>query len=161
MKELRSFQVFNNKAELNEFTSEVLSRFSLKEIDRDLLVLISQYSVKVYGVCWLKVQTMADNLEVSYKTVQRSIARLVKKGIISRVGMFRVKSGGFGASLTVMSPEVLAQREEAVEPTPEGVHLTVADKETITTKAKTSLKEKNVAHESESIQPAHIDLVKK
>ncbi|MGG0648508.1 helix-turn-helix domain-containing protein [Bacillus mycoides] len=149
MKELRAFQVFNNVAELNEFTSEVLSTFSLKEIDRNLLVLISQYSVKVYGVCWLKVQTMADNLEVSYKTVQRSIARLVKKGIIQRVGMFRVKTGGCGASLTVMSPEVLTEREEATEPTPEGFHLTVADKETIPTKAKTSLKEKNVesAHE--------------
>ncbi|MED1410090.1 helix-turn-helix domain-containing protein [Bacillus paramycoides] len=138
MKELRAFQVFNNIAELNEFTSEVLSTFSLKEIDRNLLVLISQYSVKVYGVCWLKVQTMADNLEVSYKTVQRSIARLVKKGIITRVGMFRVKTGGCGASLTVMSPEVLTEREEATEPTPEGFHLTVADKETIPTKAKSS-----------------------
>ncbi|MGE7864898.1 helix-turn-helix domain-containing protein [Bacillus paramycoides] len=144
MKDLRAFQVFNSVAELNEFTSEVLSTFSLKEIDRNLLVLISQYSVKVYGVCWLKVQTMADNLEVSYKTVQRSIARLVKKGIITRVGMFRVKTGGCGASLTVMSPEVLTEREEATEPTPEGFNLTVADKETIPTKAKTSLKEKNV-----------------
>ncbi|EOQ14313.1 hypothetical protein KOY_00279 [Bacillus cereus VDM021] len=116
MKELRSHQVFDSLDQLNEFTSKVLSQVEMNETDRNVFVMLSRYSVKVLGVCWLKVNTIAEALEVSYKTVQRSLARLVKKNIIKRVETMRAVSGGYGASLTVMSPIGLSYREEAVEP---------------------------------------------
>ncbi|EOP73118.1 hypothetical protein KOW_00528 [Bacillus cereus VDM006] len=116
MKELRSHQAFDSLDQLNEFTSKVLSQVEMNETDRNVFVMLSRYSVKVLGVCWLKVNTIAEALGVSYKTVQRSLARLVKKNIIKRVETMRAVSGGYGASITVMSPIGLSYREEAVEP---------------------------------------------
>ncbi|WP_242479877.1 helix-turn-helix domain-containing protein [Bacillus cereus group sp. N21] len=116
MKELRSHQVFDSLDQLNEFTDKVLAQVEMNELDRSVFIMLSRYSVKVLGVCWLKVNTIAEALEVSYKTVQRSLARLVNKNIIKRVETMRAVSGGYGASLTIMCPIGLSYREEDVEP---------------------------------------------
>ncbi|MYL30745.1 hypothetical protein GLW03_13005 [Halobacillus halophilus] len=111
MKELRKYEVFQSLGELNEFSSNVLERFDLNENTRRVFVLLTKYSVKIKGVSYLKVQTIASHLELSYKTVQRSLKKLGDLKIIQRVKQLRTVKGGLGASLTIMCPNGLSYRE--------------------------------------------------
>ncbi|MGI2792219.1 helix-turn-helix domain-containing protein [Bacillus cytotoxicus] len=98
MQSLRDYEAFETVSELNEYIHSVLTQFDLKKTDRELVWLLSGHSVKVLGVCWLKVQTMADLLGKSYKTVQRALKRLKELGIIKRVEQFKPKSGGHSSN---------------------------------------------------------------
>lgn len=136
MEKLRNYQVFESLEQLNEFTNEVIKTFDLNENTRKVFFELSKFSVKVFGVCWLKVQTLADQLELSYKTVQRCLKTLVGLGIIRRVVQMRVKNGGQGASLTIMCPAVLTCRPEGEEPCLTYNLEPIQESETIISKAK-------------------------
>lgn len=144
MQSLREFESFETVSELNEYIHNVLTQFDLKKTDRELVWLLSGHSVKVKGVCWLKVQTMADMLGKSYKTIQRSMKRLKELGIIERVEQFKPVQGGHSSFLTVFRPSVLTEREEAQEPTPERDEEDSSSSETFSFKSKKSLKDKDV-----------------
>lgn len=57
-------------------------RDELNQTDFNVLFLISQHSVKYPGVSFMAKTTMADKLECSPRTVQRSIAKLAELGVI-------------------------------------------------------------------------------
>ncbi len=57
-------------------------RDELNQTDLNVLFLISQHSVKYPGVSFMAKTTMADKLECSPRTVQRSIAKLAELGAI-------------------------------------------------------------------------------
>lgn len=57
-------------------------RDELNQTDFNVLFLISQHSVKYPGVSFMAKSTMADKLECSPRTVQRSIAKLAELGAI-------------------------------------------------------------------------------
>ncbi|UOQ43731.1 helix-turn-helix domain-containing protein [Halobacillus salinarum] len=100
MKELRRYSSFESVSEMDSYISKALEVLDLAELDRGLLRLLAGHSCKVVGVSWFKVQTMADLLEVSYKSIQRALKRLIELGIIQRIRTIRAVSGGFGSSLT-------------------------------------------------------------
>lgn len=57
-------------------------RDELNQTDFNVLFLISKHSVKYYGVSFMAKSTMAEKLECSPRTVQRSIAKLAELGAI-------------------------------------------------------------------------------
>jgi len=114
MQELRKYQSFNSVQEMDCFISEALEIIELSKIERNVLWLLAGHSCKIAGVSWLKVQTIADALEVSYKTIQRALKSLKNIGIVKRVRTLRSVSGGFGASITIICPVDLSYREEAL-----------------------------------------------
>lgn len=57
-------------------------RDQLNKTDQNVFFLISQHSVKYYGVSYMSNATMGKKLECSPRTVQRSIAKLAKLGAI-------------------------------------------------------------------------------
>ncbi|PGT81583.1 transcriptional regulator [Bacillus sp. AFS040349] len=120
---------------MDSFLSKALEVLSFTEKERKALWLIAGHSCKVAGVSWLKVQTIADALEVSYKTAQRVLSSLKGKGIIKRVRTLREVSGGFGASLTLICPVDLSYREEALKPATEKAETANKKKETFFLKA--------------------------
>ncbi|QXJ38290.1 hypothetical protein BV455_01604 [Parageobacillus caldoxylosilyticus] len=130
MENLRELETFSSVEEMDNFISEVLEYFDLCELDRRLLRLLAGHSCKFIGVSWLKVESMADALGVSYKTVQRALKRLKELGIIKRIRTLRPTRGGFGASITIICPIELTYREEATKEAPEGTQEASARKET-------------------------------
>lgn len=56
--------------------------YKLKESEYTVLWKIASYSCKFVGVSYLKVQTLADLVHYSKRTVQRSLKRLTELGII-------------------------------------------------------------------------------
>lgn len=135
MQSLRELESFSSVAEMDNFISEALEVLELSELDRKLLRLLAGHSCKFVGVSWLKVDSMADALGVSYKTVQRALKRLKEIGIIKRIRTSRAVSGGFGASITVICPIVLTYRKEASEQAPERIQKGSSSKETFSLKA--------------------------
>jgi DNA-binding Lrp family transcriptional regulator len=132
---LREYETFQNVSEMDSFLSEVLSYLELSEIERKLLRLLAGHSCKFVGVSWLKVDTMANALEVSSKTIQRALKRMKELGIIKRVRTLRPIKGGFGASLTLICPVALSYREEAEKSAPEPAQKVSEQKETFIFKA--------------------------
>lgn len=57
-------------------------RDELNKTDQNVFFLISQHSVKYFGVSYMSNATMGKKLECSPRTVQRSIAKLSKLGAI-------------------------------------------------------------------------------
>lgn len=56
-----------------------------------LLELLKRYSCKQLGVSYMCKNTIADVLELSYKTIQRLMKKLVDLGIIKQIFMKRKK----------------------------------------------------------------------
>jgi len=54
---------------------------------------LRRYSCKTKGVSFCKVTTMAKNLKVSERTIQRIINRLIELGIVKRIMAFDQKTG--------------------------------------------------------------------
>nr|WP_246288606.1 helix-turn-helix domain-containing protein [Bacillus haikouensis] len=152
MEKLRSYQAFDSLEELNEYVHNVLKSFDLNENTSKVFFELSKFSVKVLGVCWLKVDTLADRVGVSYKTAQRCLKCLVDLGVIRRVAQIRVKNGGQGASLTIMCPSVLTCREESVEPYDTYNLEPFEQSETITSKTTTSLKDNVLENDTTFIE---------
>lgn len=117
MQYLTEYQTFQSKTELNDAVNEHLTRHrhDLTDTDRDILQMISRYAVKYPGVAHLKADTIAQAIDKSKRTVQRSIRKLERLGIIERLPFIRKISGGYGANVyRVISP--VSPREQAAEP---------------------------------------------
>lgn len=117
MQYLTRYQTFQSKNELNDAVNEHLTRhrYDLTNTDRDILQMISRYAVKYPGVAHLKADTIAQAIDKSKRTVQRSIRKLERLGIIERLPFIRKISGGYAANVyRVISP--VSPREQAAEP---------------------------------------------
>lgn len=135
MNELRKYESFDSITEMDNFISKALGVLEIRELDRKILRLLAGYSCKFIGVSFLKVQTIADKLVVSYKTAQRALKRLKEIGIIKRIRTIRSVSGGFGSSITVIRPIALTYRERANESVLEGAGEPKEQRETFFLKA--------------------------
>lgn len=123
MQDLRTYQVFDSVQQMDKFVSEVLETFDLNETDRHLLRVLASHSLKVLGCSWLKVQSIADMLSVSYRTAQRSLGKMVTLGVLQRVQQYRPKRGGNTSSLCIFRPQCLTELSERSEgETPELKH---------------------------------------
>lgn len=94
-----SFHNLSSFKELEELNKTIRTyrdviRMSVKRADVQsrlitLLEILKRHSCKYVGVSFLCKNTIADMLEVSYKTVQRLMKKLVDMGMIKQVSMKR------------------------------------------------------------------------
>ena len=91
---------------------------------------LRRYSCKTKGVSFCKVATMATILELSERTIQRIINRLVELGIVKKIMVFDQKTGSqlpnyyqlqaqidWKKIVDTLSPEiVISHEEEKVDP---------------------------------------------
>lgn len=122
MEKIQRYQTHDSLEELNKTVTGWLGAHNWKETDREVLWLLSAHSLKVLGVSWLKTQSIADELGLSYKTIQRSLKRLQEAGAIKRIPAYRLKRGGYSSWVTQIlpySPHEESTREEAQKPQPE------------------------------------------
>lgn len=103
---LKKYSLFDSSSEFNEAVSEHIERCNkeLNETDRDVLIMLSRYSIKYNGVAHLKVETISNALNKSKRTAQRVIRKLEKLQIIKRESFFRRITGGNGANVYVFLP---------------------------------------------------------
>lgn len=148
MENIRDYQTFKSVSEMDNFISDVLTQVDLKKTERELLWLLSGYSVKFVGVSFLKLDSMAQLLKKSKRTIQRALKGLCELGIIKRIETIRPVRGGFGSSLTIICPFALSTRKEAEKPAPEPAQGEEKKKETFS--FKTLLKDiKYIRHQEE------------
>lgn len=167
MNELRKYESFASVSEMDDFLGQALEVLLLSELERKLIRLLAGYSCKFVGVSFLKVNSIAEALKVSYKTAQRSLMKLKDIGLIKRVKTIRPVKGGFGSSLTVICPIELTYRLEPVMSAPEPAHEGSVSKETFSFKAFTKdlihlrqLTEMDYSYLEESLPQEFIQVVK-
>ncbi|MGI2718006.1 helix-turn-helix domain-containing protein [Bacillus cytotoxicus] len=135
MESLREYETFQSVSEMDEYINKVLAHIELKKTERELLWLLGGHSVKFIGVSFLKLDSMAQLLKVSKKTIQRALSKLQALGVIKRVRTIRPVKGGFGASITQICPVELSTRSEGETPEETREETTSQKKETFSFKA--------------------------
>lgn len=135
---LADYQTFTTKHELNDAISAHFDRcnFDLNETDRDIFLMLSRYAVKYPGAAHLKVETIANAIKKSARTIQRSLRKLERLNIIEARPFMRKVAGGFGARIYVVLPPSVASdvspRAEVVKPTDSKPEVGEAGSEPIT-----------------------------
>ncbi|UTR07707.1 hypothetical protein MM326_06750 [Alkalihalobacillus sp. LMS6] len=107
IEKLRQYATHADVAALNGTIYATLDdpTLPLNATDLALIRLLGGHSCRVPGVSWLRTDTMARLLERSERTIRRSLARLVKYGVIDR---FKVGKLAIVRFLTtkVSTPEI-------------------------------------------------------
>lgn len=122
MNYLHKYAMFDSVKEMDEAIAEHIrrNRYELNETDRDVLMMLSRYSVKYKGAAHLKIDTIAAAIGKSGRTVQRVLRKLERLNIIERKEFIRKKSGGHGANIYVILPVDVAadmsDREDTDKP---------------------------------------------
>ncbi|PEF72105.1 cytosolic protein [Bacillus pseudomycoides] len=108
-----NLSTFTETEELNRTvrTYRDIIRMSIKRTDVQskliaLLEILKRHSCKYVGVSFLCKNSIADMVEVSYKTVQRLMKKLVNLGMIRQVSMKRKKDMLQTANAIVIQPIV-------------------------------------------------------
>lgn len=103
---LDEYSTFNSTQELNYNVKqhEVHNNDKLTASNRQVLRFIARYSVKYAGASHLKVQTIADGVDKSVRTIRRALVKLEGLSIIERKETTRPKTGGAGANIIVIQP---------------------------------------------------------
>lgn len=122
MNYLNEYAMFDSVKAMDEAIAEHIrrNRYELNETDRDVLMMLSRYSVKYKGAAHLKIDTIAAAIGKSGRTVQRVLRKLERLNIIERKEFIRKKSGGHGANIYVILPVDVAadmsDREDTDKP---------------------------------------------
>lgn len=99
---------FSSIEEFNEVKAAVIEmkRSELNTTDIEVIDFLSQHAVKAVGVAYLKVETIANFIGKSVRTIQRVTKKLAAIGIVKKVELMREKKGGNGANLYVFKSDV-------------------------------------------------------
>ncbi|MBC6973033.1 helix-turn-helix domain-containing protein [Bacillus sp. Xin] len=123
-----SFHNLSSFTEVEELNKTVrayrdIIRMSIKRTDVQskliaLLEILKRHSCKYVGVSFLCKNSIADMMEVSYKTVQRLVKKLVELGMINQISMKRKKDMLQTANAIVIQPivEEVSDKERAKSP---------------------------------------------
>ncbi|PEA83762.1 cytosolic protein [Bacillus pseudomycoides] len=121
-----NLSTFKEVEELNKTvrTYRDTIRMSIKRTDVQskliaLLEILKRHSCKYVGVSFLCKNSIADMMEVSYKTVQRLMKKLVNLGMIRQVSMKRKKDMLQTANAIIIQPivEEVSDKQPAKSPT--------------------------------------------
>ncbi|PED08601.1 cytosolic protein [Bacillus pseudomycoides] len=121
-----NLSTFKEVEELNKTVRAYrdIIRMSIKRTDVQtkliaLLEILKRHSCKYVGVSFLCKNTIADMMEISYKTVQRLMKKLVDLGMINQVSMKRKKDMLQTANAIIIQPivEEVSDKQPAKSPT--------------------------------------------
>lgn len=121
-----NLSTFKEVEELNKTvrTYRDTIRMSIKRTDVQskliaLLEILKRHSCKYVGVSFLCKNRIAEKMEVSYKTVQRLMKKLVNLGMIRQVSMKRKKDMLQTANAIIIQPivEEVSDKQPAKSPT--------------------------------------------
>ncbi|MGH1093457.1 helix-turn-helix domain-containing protein [Bacillus mycoides] len=111
-----SFQNLSSFIELEELNKTIrayrdIIRISIKRTDVQsklitLLEILKRHSCKYVGVSFLCKNSIADKMEVSYKTVQRLMKKLVDLGMVKQISMKRTKDMRQTSNAIIIQPIV-------------------------------------------------------
>lgn len=123
MNYLSEYTTFKTVKQLNEAIDGHIQRnqYELNNTDREVFLMLGRYAVKYPGASHLKTETIAKAIGKSKRTIQRSLRKLERLGMIERKEFIRKKAGGNGANIYVILPvDVAAEmtgREDDDKPT--------------------------------------------
>ncbi|MEA0565685.1 helix-turn-helix domain-containing protein [Lysinibacillus irui] len=116
---LAQYITFDSVADMDKSVEDHMAvhYYDLTESERAIVFKLASHSLEHTGVCHLKASTIATSLEISTKTVYRSMKKLAELGIIEKVPSTKL-NGIKGASIYRILPYVpssVSQRETADE----------------------------------------------
>lgn len=140
MEQYRNLQQFKSVKEFDQYRSQLF--YTIKDkLSKGILKVwnvLSQRSIEIPGVCWVQIDTIAKDAEVSRSTVERAIRLFKKLGVIAVKETTRPKSGGDGANVYVFQKlgegAKMKGRQKAETPCPTKDESQISENE-----AKTSL----------------------
>lgn len=100
---LQHYQNFSAPAEMAQAVELHIRNNDLSETQLRVLRVLEFRSKMIPGASWIKVSTICDVVKKSDATVRRALRKLEQLGIIERVATLRVKTGGTGANVYVIS----------------------------------------------------------
>lgn len=133
---LNEYRSFNSTQELNYHVKQHTNKryYDMNETQRKVLQVISQYAVNNDGACHLRMQTVADAVGRSTRTIERVLKVLERLNIIEVINTTRPVKGGQGANIYRILPyDVEGEVSEGVEvgkPTDDNVCTSFVEKET-------------------------------
>ncbi|MEY2353254.1 helix-turn-helix domain-containing protein [Lysinibacillus capsici] len=116
---LATFKTFESVADMDTAVEEHIAGhyYNLTESERAIVFKLASHALEYPGACHLKAATIAAALEISTKTVYRSVKKLEELGIIEKVPGTKL-NGIKGASIYRILPYVpssVSQRDTANE----------------------------------------------
>ncbi|MEA0565285.1 helix-turn-helix domain-containing protein [Lysinibacillus irui] len=116
---LATYKTFESVADMDTAVEEHIAAhyYDLTESERAIVFKLTSHSLEHPGACHLKAATIAAALEISTKTVYRSVKKLEELGIIEKVPSTKL-NGIKGASIYRILPYVpssVSQRETVDE----------------------------------------------
>jgi len=122
---LTTYKTFESVADMDSAVEDHIAAhyYDLTESERAIVFKLASYALEYPGACHLKAATIATALEISTKTVYRSVKKLEELGIIEKVPGTKL-NGIKGASIYRLLPYVpssVSQRETANEASNEAV----------------------------------------
>ncbi|UPW81891.1 helix-turn-helix domain-containing protein [Lysinibacillus sp. Ag94] len=116
---LAQYITFNSVTDMDKSVEDHMAvhYYDLTESERAIIFKLASHSLEHTGVCHLKAATIATSLEISTKTVYRSVKKLVELGIIEKLPGTKL-NGIKGASIYRILPYVpssVSQRETVDE----------------------------------------------
>lgn len=103
---LSEWQNFATPADMHRAVELHVRANQLNETELRVLRVLEFRSKIIPGASWLKVSTICGVIDKSDATVRRALRRLEQLGIIEKVSTLRVKTGGQGANVYVISEAV-------------------------------------------------------
>ncbi|NLO90311.1 MAG: hypothetical protein GX088_08345 [Clostridia bacterium] len=103
---LKELKTFENKQQINETVRAFLyqHKHELTPTAVNLLKIISRFALKIPGVCWTKIGTLADLAGKTSRTIHRALNQLEELGIIERRKTIR-RNGGYGHPVIIILPQ--------------------------------------------------------
>ena len=116
---LAQYITFDSVADMDKSVEDHMAAhyYDLTESERAIVFKLASHSLEYVGACHLKPSTIAESLEISTKTVYRSIKKLAELGIIEKLPITKL-NGIKGASIYRILPYVpsyVSQRETVDE----------------------------------------------
>lgn len=104
---LAQYTTFDSVADMDKSVEDhmAIHYYDLTESERAIVYKLASHSLEHTGACHLKASTIADALEISTKTVYRSVKKLVELGIVEKVAQSKL-NGIKGASIYRILPYV-------------------------------------------------------
>ncbi|MEK4628368.1 MAG: hypothetical protein ABS944_03710 [Solibacillus sp.] len=111
MRYLKQYQSFSTITEMDAHVKKHLKQNELTKSEQAILRAISQHALSTPGVAHLKAKTIADKLNITTKTVYRSVKNMQQLQIINKLPQTKM-NGIKGANIYIIYPYVPSEMSD-------------------------------------------------